>query len=142
MVGYSIGAPKYRSTIANYFRIWKRCVAVVVAVLFLQEQDHLRLRDYHGGKKGQHVGHGQLDYKARRISVRGREGRKKGKGSAFLRTADNFFRILRSCPLRVHIFLLQHLPEIPLLENVRFTMFSVTITNICIRSAKPWQQQI
>jgi hypothetical protein len=42
IVGYLIGAPKYRSTITNHFRIWKRCVAVIVAVLFLQEQDHLR----------------------------------------------------------------------------------------------------
>jgi hypothetical protein len=29
-----------------------RCVAVVVPVLFPQEQDHLRLRDCNGGKKG------------------------------------------------------------------------------------------
>jgi hypothetical protein len=48
IVGHSIGAPKCRSTITNYFRIWKRCV---VAVLFLQEQDQLRLRDSNGGKK-------------------------------------------------------------------------------------------
>jgi hypothetical protein len=60
----------------------------------------------------------------------------------FLIIAHNVFRILRSCPLRVHIFLSQHLPDIPLLENVRFTMFSVTITNIWIGSAKPWQQQM
>jgi hypothetical protein len=31
--------------------------AVVVAVFFLQEQDHLRLRDCNGDKKGKHVGH-------------------------------------------------------------------------------------
>jgi hypothetical protein len=44
----------------NHFRIWKRCVAAVVAVFFLQEQDHLRLPDFNGGKKGKHVGHGQM----------------------------------------------------------------------------------
>jgi hypothetical protein len=60
IVGYSIGAAKYRSTTINHFRIWKRCAAVVVAVLFLQEQDHLRLPDFNGGKKGKHVGHGQM----------------------------------------------------------------------------------
>jgi hypothetical protein len=54
IVGYSIGAPKYHSTITNHFRIWKRCVPVVVAVL--QGQDHLQLPDCNGGKKGKHVG--------------------------------------------------------------------------------------
>jgi hypothetical protein len=60
IVGYSIGAPKYHSTITYHFRIWKHCVAAVVVVLFLQEQDHLPLRDCNGGKKGKHVGHGQV----------------------------------------------------------------------------------
>jgi hypothetical protein len=60
IVGYSIGEPKYRSTITNHFRIWKRCVAVVVAVFFLQEQDHLRLSDRNGGKKRKYMGHGQM----------------------------------------------------------------------------------
>jgi hypothetical protein len=83
-----------------------------------------------------------LDYKVMRMWVRGRDGRKKEKRSTFLRIGHNFFRILRSCPLRVDIFLSQHFPEIPLLENVRFSIFSVTISNICIGSAKPWQQQI
>jgi hypothetical protein len=46
-----------------------------------------------------------LDYKARRMSVRGRERRKKGKDSTFLIIAHNFSRMLRPCPLRVHIFL-------------------------------------
>jgi hypothetical protein len=80
IVGSSIGASKYHSTITNHFRIWKRCVAVVVAVLFLQQQDHLRLRDCNGGKKGNMWGMVRwLDYKARMMSVRGREGRKKQK---------------------------------------------------------------
>jgi hypothetical protein len=43
-------APKYRTTIPNHFP--SGSVVVVVAAPFLQVQDHLRLHDCNGGKKG------------------------------------------------------------------------------------------
>jgi hypothetical protein len=36
----------------------------------------------------------------------------------------------------------QHFPEIQLLENVRFTLFSVSITNTFLGNAKPWLRPI
>jgi hypothetical protein len=73
------------------------------------------------------------------VSVRGREGRKTQEGSTFRMVAGNFFRILRSRHLRVIIFLSEHFPEIPLLENVKFSLFSVLITSKPLGSAKPWR---
>jgi hypothetical protein len=48
---------------------------------------------------------------------------KNAKESTFRMIAGNFFRILRSRHLRVIIFLSEHFPEIPLLENVRFSLY-------------------
>jgi hypothetical protein len=56
--------------------------------------------------------------------------------------AGNFFRILRSRHLRVIIILSEYFPEIPLLKNVRFSLFSVLITSKPVGSAKPLHPRI
>jgi hypothetical protein len=78
------------------------------------------------------------------MPVWGRKGREKGKRFDFLMIAGNCFRIVPSCPLRANIFLSQHFPgvEMPLLENVRFTLFEVSITHTLFGSAKPWRPQM
>jgi hypothetical protein len=93
IIGYSIGAPKYRSAITNHFRTWEHCV--VVAVLFFQEQDRLPLRDCNGGKKRGTCGAWSGDWIVRPegcqfVADKG----EKGKGSTFLIIAHNIFRIL------------------------------------------------
>jgi hypothetical protein len=39
-------------------------------------------------------------------------------------------------------FLSERFPEIPLLENVGFSLFSVLITSRLLGSAKPWRSRI
>jgi hypothetical protein len=100
-------------------------VLFLVAVLFLREERQLRLRDSDGGQKKETSGAWSSEGITRPCGYQFEAEKEKqtGKGSTFLMMADNFFRILRSCPLRANIFLSQHFPEILLLENIRFTLF-------------------
>jgi hypothetical protein len=82
--------PKYDSTSTNHFRIWKFWVPFVVAVLFLREEHHLRLRDSVAANKGKHLGCSQVIGLQSHENVSSRR-RMEGKGSTFLMIADSFF---------------------------------------------------